>query len=149
VIGGSSFGGLAPAYAGLVNARWFGNVLSMSGSYWWSPAGEAPGWVQRAWQEPRQPVRFYLDAGRYERARGGQDGILETNRHLADVLRAKGYEVTQAEHETSHDYVQWQDRWPAAWWPCSTPGALPRACRPASACRTARPHFPEAAKANV
>src|SRR5256885_10005429 len=36
------------------------------------------------------------------------DGILETNRHLADVLRAKGYEVTQAEHETSHDYLQWQ-----------------------------------------
>src|SRR5256885_3562318 len=34
------------------------------------------------------------------------DGILETNRHLADVLRAKGYEVTQAEHETSHDYLQ-------------------------------------------
>jgi hypothetical protein len=24
------------------------------------------------------------------------------------VLRAKGYEVTQAEHETSHDYLQWQ-----------------------------------------
>lgn len=109
VIGGSSFGGLASAYAGLVNARWFGNVLSMSGSFWWSPAGEVPGWVQRRYaQEPRQPVRFYLDAGRYERARGGQDGILETNRHLADVLRAKGYEVTQAEHETSHDYLQWQ-----------------------------------------
>lgn len=109
VIGGSSFGGLASAYAGLVNARWFGNVLSMSGSYWWSPAGEVPGWVQRRFaQEPRQPVRFYLDAGRYERSRGGQDGILETNRHLADVLRAKGYEVTQAEHETSHDYLQWQ-----------------------------------------
>ncbi|MCG3785095.1 enterochelin esterase domain-containing protein [Delftia acidovorans] len=109
VIGGSSFGGLASAYAGLVNARWFGNVLSMSGSFWWSPSGEVPGWVQRRYaQEPRQPVRFYLDAGRYERARGGQDGILETNRHLADVLRAKGYEVTQAEHETSHDYLQWQ-----------------------------------------
>jgi len=109
VIGGSSFGGLASAYAGLVNARWFGNVLSMSGAFWWSPAGEVPGWVQRRYaQEPRQPVRFYLDAGRYERARGGQDGILETNRHLADVLRAKGYEVTQAEHETSHDYLQWQ-----------------------------------------
>lgn len=109
VVAGSSYGGLASAYAGLVNARWFGNVLSLSGSYWWSPAGEVPGWVQRRYaQSPRQPVRFYLDAGRYERARGGQDGILETNRHLADVLRAKGYEVTHAEHETSHDYLQWQ-----------------------------------------
>lgn len=109
VIAGSSYGGLASAYAGLVNARWFGNVLSMSGSFWWSPPGAVPGWVQRRYAEsPRQPVRFYLDAGRYERARGGQDGILETNRHLADVLRAKGYEVTHAEHETSHDYLQWQ-----------------------------------------
>ncbi|MDR0227197.1 MAG: enterochelin esterase [Burkholderiaceae bacterium] len=110
VIAGSSYGGLASAYAGLVNARWFGNVLSMSGSFWWAPPGEVAGWVQRRYAEAprREGLRFYLDAGRMERSRGGQDGILETNRHLADVLRAKGYEVTHAEHETSHDYLQWQ-----------------------------------------
>ena len=53
-------------------------------------------------------MRFYLDAGRYEAARAGQDGILETNRHLGDVLRAKGYTVTQREHATGHDYLHWQ-----------------------------------------
>ena len=62
---------------------------------WWSAA-------------PQLPVRFYLDAGLYESARGGQAGILETNRELGDVLRSKGYRVTQREHSTGHDYVHWQ-----------------------------------------
>ncbi|MGE8319312.1 MAG: enterochelin esterase [Comamonas sp.] len=109
VIAGSSYGGLASAYAGLVLPQWFGRVLSLSGSYWWAPPGELPGWMMRRYaQEPLRPVRFYLDAGRYEGARGGQDSILETSRHLGDVLRAKGYAVTQREHATGHDYLHWQ-----------------------------------------
>ncbi|MBO9678669.1 MAG: enterochelin esterase [Acidovorax sp.] len=109
VIAGSSYGGLASAYAGLMLPHRFGRVLSLSGSYWWAPPGELPGWMMRAYAEaPQRPVRFYLDAGRYEGARGGQDGILETNRHLGDVLRAKGYAVTQREHATGHDYLHWQ-----------------------------------------
>lgn len=109
VIAGSSYGGLASAYAGLMLPHRFGRVLSLSGSYWWAPPGELPGWMMRAYAEaPPRPVRFYLDAGRYEGARGGQDGILETNRHLGDVLRAKGYAVTQREHATGHDYLHWQ-----------------------------------------
>ena len=109
VIAGSSYGGLASAYAGLMHPQWFGNVLSLSGSYWWAPQTHMPGWMMRAYASaPPKPVRFYLDAGRYESARGGQDGILETNRHLGDVLRAKGYAVTQVEHDTGHDYLHWQ-----------------------------------------
>lgn len=110
VIGGSSYGGLASAYAGLVSPHWFGNVLSLSGSYWWSPPNTMPGWMMRQYATTARhaPLRFYLDAGRYESARGGQDGILETNRHLGDVLRAKGYAVTQVEHDTGHDYLHWQ-----------------------------------------
>ncbi|SDM33509.1 enterochelin esterase [Oryzisolibacter propanilivorax] len=109
VIAGSSYGGLAAAYAGLVLPQRFGRVLSLSGSFWWAPPGETPGWMMRAWSRaPVRPVRFYLDAGRYERARGGLDGILETNRHLADVLRARGYPVVQREHATGHDYLHWQ-----------------------------------------
>lgn len=112
VIAGSSYGGLASAYAGLMHPEWFGNVLSLSGSYWWAPGGHMPGWIMRTYAaeplQPDHPVRFYLDAGRYEAARGGQDGILETNRHLGDVLRAKGYAVTQVEHDTGHDYLHWQ-----------------------------------------
>lgn len=112
VIAGSSYGGLTSSYAALQHPQWFGNVLSLSGSYWWAPGGHMPGWTMRAYAhatpQPDHPVRFYLDAGRYEAARGGQDGILETNRHLGDVLHAKGYAVTQVEHDTGHDYLHWQ-----------------------------------------
>ncbi|QIL44880.1 DUF3327 domain-containing protein [Acidovorax sp. HDW3] len=110
VIAGSSYGGLAAAYAALVLPQRFGRVLSLSGSFWWAPPGEIPGWTMRAWAKAPAAgaVRFYLDAGRYESARGGQDGILESNRHLSDVLRAKGYAVIQREHATGHDYLHWQ-----------------------------------------
>src|SRR5690606_36399396 len=109
VIAGSSYGGLAAAYAGLELPQWFGNVLSMSGSYWWAAEGETTGWLMRQCAQPdRRELRFYSDAGRYEAARGGRDGILETSRHLGDVLRAKGYTVTQVENDTGHDYLHWQ-----------------------------------------
>jgi len=109
VIRGSSYGGRAAAYAELVNPQWFGHVPSLSGSYWWSPPNSLAGWLMRQYATtPSRDLRFYLDAGRCESARGGQDGILETNRHLGDVLRAKGHAVTQVEHDTGHDYLHWQ-----------------------------------------
>ncbi len=109
VLAGSSYGGLASSYVAQQYPGRFGNVLSLSGSYWWSPSGEAPNALARWWEAaPRLPVEFYFDAGRYESARGGQAGILETSRALGDVLRAKGYRVTQVEHNTGHDYVHWQ-----------------------------------------
>jgi enterochelin esterase family protein len=37
IVGGSSRGGLAAAFAGFQHPEVFGNVLSQSGSYWWSP----------------------------------------------------------------------------------------------------------------
>ncbi|MEG0973223.1 MAG: DUF3327 domain-containing protein [Comamonas sp.] len=109
VIAGSSYGGLASSYVALQYPQHFGNVLSLSGSYWWAPKGEAPNAMARWWAAAsEQPVSFYLDAGLYESARGGQAGILETSRELGDVLRSKGYRVIQLEHSTGHDYVHWQ-----------------------------------------
>ncbi len=37
LVGGSSYGGLAATYAALRHPETFGNVLSQSGSYWWTP----------------------------------------------------------------------------------------------------------------
>ena len=109
VIGGSSYGGLASAYAALRHPEVFGNVLSQSGSYWWSPAGEEDQWLTRQFVAVRKlPVRFFLGAGLFESGRGGQPGILETNRHLRDVLRAKGYLVTHREVAGGHDYLVWR-----------------------------------------
>lgn len=109
VIAGSSYGGLASAYAGLTNAKWFGQVLSLSGSYWWGQAKGAPGWLTQQYaQSPRQDVNFYIDAGRYEVGRGETPGILQTSRQFGDTLRTKGYSVAQVEHDSGHDYLHWQ-----------------------------------------
>lgn len=111
VVAGSSYGGLVSSYLGLMHPELFGNVLSMSGSYWWAPQGEPAGWMQRAWQtlpSPMPNVRFYIDAGTFEKGRGGREGILETSRALGDILRERGLQVTQREWVSGHDYVQWQ-----------------------------------------
>lgn len=109
VIGGSSYGGLASTYAALRHPEVFGNVLSQSGSYWWAPQGEEDQWLTRQFVAVRKlPVRFFLGAGLFESGRGGQPGILETNRHLRDVLLAKGYLVTHREVAGGHDYLVWR-----------------------------------------
>jgi enterochelin esterase-like enzyme len=59
---------------------------------------------------PKLPLRFYLDAGSMELDRSGQGGaILVPNRHLRDVLRAKGYEVFYQEFIGGHDYLSWRE----------------------------------------
>jgi enterochelin esterase-like enzyme len=121
-IGGSSYGGLAATYAGLRHPETFGNILSQSGSYWWTPptdpskpesfAPEADlSYVAQLFvASPKLPLRFYLDAGSMELDRSGQGGaILVPNRHLRDVLRAKGYEVFYQEFVGGHDYLSWRE----------------------------------------
>jgi enterochelin esterase family protein len=120
-IGGSSYGGLAATYAAFRHPETFGNVLSQSGSYWWTPPVEAsqpanpfsdidPSYVAQLFvNSPRLPVRFYLDAGTMELDMTGRSSsILVPNRHLRDVLRAKGYEVFYQEFHGAHDYVSWR-----------------------------------------
>ena len=120
-IGGCSYGGLAATCAAYRHPETFGNVLSQSGSYWWTPPPDPsrpdtflpdvdPSYVAQLFvNSPKLPVRFYLDAGSLELDRDGKGGsILATNRHLRDVLRAKGYEVFYQEFQGAHDYVSWR-----------------------------------------
>jgi enterochelin esterase family protein len=107
VIAGSSYGGLAAAYVAFKHPEIFGNVLSQSGSFWWSPPQEEPAWLVRQFAaSPRAKLRFYLDAGTFEGGEGG--GNLGTTRFLRDVLRAKGYTVEYREFIGGHDYVNWR-----------------------------------------
>jgi enterochelin esterase-like enzyme len=120
VVGGSSYGGLAAAYAGLRHPETFGNVLSQSGSYWWTPPKSSnpsdfdkeaePNWVAKQFiASPQLPLRFYLDAGSDEIDFSGQGkSILLPNRHLRDVLLAKGYQVHYQEFAGGHDYLSWR-----------------------------------------
>lgn len=113
VVAGASFGGLAASSVALRYPEHFGNVLSMSGSYWWSPQGTLPeneehtsNWVA---SNDTKPVRFFLSAGLFERSQNGSIGLLETNRHLQTVLKAKGYNVIYKEFAAGHDDFSWQE----------------------------------------
>lgn len=117
---GSSYGGLAASFAAYAHPEIFGRVLSQSGSYWWKPGfsmGEGSGSDEEEWEwltrqfvtGERLPVRFYLDVGLLEK-RGNMDAptMLIANRHMRDVLLAKGYRVHYAEFSGGHDYACWR-----------------------------------------
>jgi enterochelin esterase family protein len=120
VVCGFSRGGLGAAYCALRHPEVFGNVLALSGAFWWYPEADRdarvppaarplldltrePGWLTRQFADgPRVPVRFYLEAGRFE------ERIREESWRLRDVLRAKGCDVAYREHNGGHDYAAWR-----------------------------------------
>ena len=58
---------------------------------------------------PKLPLRFYLAAGTFEvDHEGGGGEILESTRHLRDVLLAKGYQVHYEQFVGGHDGLSWR-----------------------------------------
>ena len=113
VLAGSSFGGLAAMTVALRHPKHFGNVLSMSGSFWWSPKGtkiansEYVSYQIATMEKP--PLHVFLSAGLFEGGHsGGPSSLLDANRHLRDVLIAKTVPVTYREYSAGHDYAVWQ-----------------------------------------
>lgn len=107
IIAGSSYGGLGATWNALSHPELFGNVLSMSGSYWWAPKGKEPEWLIREIEQmSKKPLRFYLEAGLFEQ-RGSWGGIIQNHYRLLDVLKHKGYQVEATELPSGHDYVSW------------------------------------------
>jgi enterochelin esterase-like enzyme len=136
IIGGASAGGAGAIYAALRHSNVFGNVLSQSAGLP-SPerlrelAERTPGakdrdrhiveeiedrsiteggWLAKLFiQAPKLPIRFYMDVGVFEADfMGGGLGALEPNRHMRDVLLAKGYEVHYQQFIGGHDYINWR-----------------------------------------
>jgi len=116
VVGGLSRGGLAAAFAGLRHPDIFGKVLSQSGAFWWRAKGPHTKdssaefeWLtgQFAASE-KQPLSFYLDVGLLEDWFETPPSILLTNRHMRNVLLAKGYPVHYAEFNGGHEFLCWQ-----------------------------------------
>ena len=117
VVAGSSLGGLSASCTALRHPETFGNVLSQSGTYTYSPDENAGAknyflgennWLARKFaSEPLLPIRFFVSVGRLE---GGSawSGLLE-NRRLRDVLIAKGNQVSYWEYTGSHDALTWRD----------------------------------------
>lgn len=115
VVAGSSFGGLAAAYTAFVHPEIFDNVLSQSGSFWWSPTyfqdvSPSPnaGWMVKQFAESApKPLRFYMSVGSWESA-----GMLSGNRILRSVLMGKGNEVRYSEVVSGHNYANFQQSFP-------------------------------------
>jgi enterochelin esterase-like enzyme len=111
VIGGYSLGGLAATCAALRHADVFGNVIAQSGSFYRAPQGEPPEWAaRRLAQVSRLPLRLYLSIGTYETAAipSRDPSMLTANRHLRDVLIARGYPVRFVELSSGHEHVAWR-----------------------------------------
>lgn len=134
VLTGYSAGGLASTYVALRHSEVFGNVLSLSGAFWWSfehndgiCASRCPDTRGRGGESSNDattegnflakeflasrklPLRFYLTAGTFEIDREGTGGgILETTRQLRDVLLAKGYDVRYQQFVGGHDGLSWR-----------------------------------------
>jgi len=114
VVGGSSAGGLAAAYAALEHPEIFGNVLAQSGAFSLNPSWETDfSWIAQQYAlREKAALKFHLDVGTLEensyRELRGRPSTLEANRHMRDVLTEDGYPVHYVEFSGGHDYVSWQ-----------------------------------------
>ena len=119
VVSGASAGGLGAAYAAFEHPELFGNVLSLSGAFTFSPGMRTPGWKgEHEWLTRRiatsetKPIRFYLSAGILETVSmldlRGEPTLLPSNRHLRTVLELKGYEHWLHVFPGGHDMISWQ-----------------------------------------
>lgn len=113
IVTGSSAGGLAAAFFAFRRPDVFGNVLSQSGAFWPGKNRSDPDreWLTQQFESsPKLPIRFVLQVGLLERGPtpGNGPSILETNRHLRDVLKRKGYEVHYSEIAGGHEPLSWR-----------------------------------------
>ncbi|MBI1848952.1 MAG: DUF3327 domain-containing protein [Planctomycetes bacterium] len=128
-IGGASAGGFSAACVAFQHPEVFGNVISQSGAYWRGMGGTAASWSAASRDAGREgfareiatharvPVRFFLSIGLLETSVAfGADGasMLHVNRHLRDVLEAKGYDVIYRETSGGHDPYDWESALPDA-----------------------------------
>jgi enterochelin esterase-like enzyme len=114
VVNGVSSGGLTSSYVAFQRPSLFGNVLSQSGAYWRGNEGDEEHfeWLTHQFEtSPTLPIRFVLQVGLGELAPAPNGGpnMVQTNRHLRDVLKTKGYDVQYTDELGSHEPVTWRD----------------------------------------
>ncbi len=111
IVAGSSYGGLAAAFAALRYPERFGNVLSQSGAFWWNPSKDASDpWLVKQYElATAGSICFYLDVGDQETSSSNhQMSMVDINRQFHQLLNQKGYKVSYYEFKGGHDYDSWR-----------------------------------------
>ena len=113
VLLGYSAGGLASTYVAFRHPNLFGNVLSQSGAFWRGNEGaSSPSeWLTAQFRNsPKMNVRFYLEVGGSETIKNFSGySMVETSRHLRDVLKSKGNDVGYLEAPNAvHNPAHWR-----------------------------------------
>ncbi|MFX1468297.1 MAG: alpha/beta hydrolase, partial [Promethearchaeota archaeon] len=99
VVAGTSAGAIMSTFIAFKHPEIFGNVISISGSYW--KLGEE--FANQFAQNKIMPLKFYIDVGVLEAA--SPSGIFNANRYFHTVLLEKGYPVCYTEFLGGHDFV--------------------------------------------
>lgn len=130
IVAGASYGGLASAYIAFKHPEIFGNVLSMSGGYFWYPGSEIwqkriqefedidhwwskedekeEEWLTRQFIKSKKlPLKIYMDVGVLEESDPSQ--LFIANHHFRKVLQAKGYTFRYVKFLGGHDFVCWRN----------------------------------------
>ena len=130
VIGGFSLGGLAASWLGYARPEVFGNVLTMSGSFWWgnafgdrSAGSQGGSTVRTEWltqqylQSPRRPVRFWIEVGTLETGSlpfADNLNMVSVSRRFRDALTSVGNKIVgYHEQPGGHDLMNWVEALPA------------------------------------
>tara|TARA_R110002073_G_scaffold1785_3_gene12803 strand:+ start:1287 stop:2543 length:1257 start_codon:yes stop_codon:yes gene_type:complete len=112
LLGGASRRGLSATITGLARPGAIGAVLSLSGSFYWAPPGEAPEWLARQLADaPAEAPHFLLAAGSLEyivTSTNQGHVMLETNRNMAAALGAAGYQIGIHIYPGGHDIAAWR-----------------------------------------
>jgi enterochelin esterase family protein len=104
---GASMGGLMALYTGVRAPEVFGHVLSQSGSFTFEMLGERMVVRELIERDLGSPIAVALTVGRFE-------PLLESNEHMADLLREKGYALSYATSWAGHNYTAWRNALPDA-----------------------------------
>ena len=111
IIGGYSLGGLFAAFMALHSPNIFGNVLSQSGSFFWSPnAPQEVNWIITKYKEAeRLPKKFFINVGVLEDMEFPPfSSMIDVNKKMRDVLiEKKECIVSYEEFKSGHDYLSW------------------------------------------
>ncbi len=115
VLAGASYGGIGATHAALDRPESFGAVISLSGSYWWSPSGGQGPRDGLTYMSERliregvpQGLRSYIAAGAFEVDPTGAHDIRETSRQVHATLRALGAQSHWRLYSGGHDGFVWR-----------------------------------------